>query len=190
MSGVGQVTPAVRFEGANGITLHIVSGGYDGESYPSSRIRKGLTMSCGAVDLSEEGVGFGVPVLKQPRETIFPGTLRVTAASGSSVAVAEYDMNLVERLSLRTRPSLVSAAVNAVREPLALLHRRYPFLRRLLTGISNLMRAAFAIRTTFERRESLGTIRVTYRFDAAAAKVRVHVEAADLAAEIVPSSLS
>jgi hypothetical protein len=183
MSGVVEEPTAVRFEAANGITLCIATRGPDGVRYPSSRIRKGLTMSCGAIDLSEEGVGFGVPVLKQPRETIFPGILRVTAGSETSVLVAEYDMNLVERLTLRKRPSLAGIALNAVREPLATLHRRFPALRRVLTGISNAMRAALGIRTTFEQTESRGVIRMTYRFDAAAGKVQVLMEAHDLAVE-------
>ncbi len=140
-------------------------------------------MSCGGVDLSEEGVGFGVPVLKQPRETIFPGNMRLTTSSPGSVVEAEYDMNLVERLSLRTRPSLVSVALNAVREPLALLHRRYPFFRGLMSDISNAMRAAFGIRTTFERAKSRGIIRVTHRFDAAAGILHVRMEAHCLAVD-------
>jgi hypothetical protein len=92
-------------------------------------------------------------------------------------------MNLVERLALPTRRSLVSAALNAVREPLASLHRRYRVLRRVLTGISNAMRAALGIRTTFEHARSLGIIRVTYRLDASAGRVSVRVEARDLAVE-------
>ncbi len=184
--GVREEKPAVLFEATNGITLRIATREHDGKGYPSGMIRKGLTISRGPVDLSEEGVGFGVPVLKQPRETIFPGTLRVAATCGGSVAVAEYEMDLVERLSLRTRRSLVSAVLNAVREPLALLHRRYPLLRNALSGVSNTMRSAFGIRTTFVHTESLGCIRVTYRFEAARGKVRVHVEAPDFSAEKRP----
>jgi len=153
----------------------------DGGEYPSSMIRKGLTMSFGGLELCEEGVGFGVPVLKEPWETIFPGGLRVR--TGPSVAVVEYEMNLVERLSLPTRRSLPAALLNALREPLALLHRRLPVLRKPLTGISNFLRALFGIRTTFERAPSRGTIRVTYRLDEATGKVSVHVETHDISTE-------
>jgi hypothetical protein len=174
-------SPAAHFNAAGGITLRIAARERDGGEYPSSTIPKGLTMSFGGVELSEEGVGFGVPVLKQPRETIFPGNLRIR--TGPSVAVAEYEMNLVERLSLRTRRSLPSMVLNALREPLAFLHRRLPVLRGPLTGFSNVMRAAFGIRTTFEHAPSRGIIRVTYRYDAEAEKVGVRMEAHDLAAE-------
>jgi hypothetical protein len=174
-------SPAVCFDAPGGITLHIAERGHDEAEYPSSMIRKGLTMSLDGVDLCEEGVGFGVPVLKQARETIFPGTLHVRAEA--SAAVAEYDMDLVERLTLPAPRSFVSVALNAMREPLALLHRRYPVLRRALTGISNAMRSAFGIRTTFEHARSLGTIRVTYRFNASAGEVTVSVEVHGLAAE-------
>ena len=140
-------------------------------------------MGFGSVDLVEEGVGFGVPVLKMPRETIFPRSLRVTAGPDASAATAEYDMDLVERLSVRTRLALVNTALNVVREPLALLHRRYPALRGVFAGISNSMRAAFGIRTVFEHATSRGTIRVTYRVDAAGGELNVRMEARNLATQ-------
>jgi len=43
------------------------------ENYPSCRIQKGLILVHDNKDLSEEGVGFGVPVLKFGQKTIFPG---------------------------------------------------------------------------------------------------------------------
>jgi hypothetical protein len=179
MSDFDGAPPAACFQAAGGISLCIASCGVTG--YPTSMVRKGLTMSLGSVDLSEEGVGFGVPVLKKQRETIFPGDVRITAETGGA-AVAEFDMNLVERLSLRTHPPLVSAVLNAVKEPIALLHRRYPVVRGALTRVSNAMRAGFGIRTTFERTGSLGTIRVTYRIDAAG-EVQVRMEAGGLHVE-------
>ena len=48
-------------------------------SYPASRIQKGLVLGLKDRDLSEEGVGFGVPVLKFGLESIFPGSWRMSA---------------------------------------------------------------------------------------------------------------
>ncbi len=164
-----------------GITLCIRSHGRHGGLYPSSGIPKGLTVSCGGIDLSEEGVGFGVPVLKQPRETIFPGSSRVTCTIQETTVVAvEYDMNLVERLSTQKRCSLAHVALNAVREPLALLHRRYPIVRNAFSAISRALHAALGIRTTFELIESFGIVRVTYTIDTSTGNVRVHMDARDL----------
>lgn len=165
------------FEAPGGVTLSLPPPRVDAAGYPTSRICRGLIMSAGTVDLSEEGVGFGVPVVKEHRETVFPGTLRVRNLGGS--LLAEYHMNLVERLSLRSR-SRVGAALNLVREPLALLHRRYPLLRGALTLISNVMRAAFGIRTQFQSTSSRGIIKVTYCFDTAAGRLRVRVDAQGL----------
>ena len=41
--------------------------------FPTSRIQKGLILELGNRDVSEEGVGFGLPVLKLGRQPIFPG---------------------------------------------------------------------------------------------------------------------
>ena len=81
--------------GAHGSAGHARAGGY-----PVARLQRGLLLRHNADDLIEEGVGFGVPVLKRGAQTIFPGgmELRLNAEAPWS-ATATFEMNLVERLT-------------------------------------------------------------------------------------------
>lgn len=106
------------------------AGARDGR-YPAARLQRGLLLVCPGRDLAEEGVGFGVPVLKRGAQTVFAGALdlrqggapggegmpRDEAATGAEgapgseaapgrngadwQATAIFEMNLVERLATR-----------------------------------------------------------------------------------------
>ena len=52
------------------------AGAHDGR-YPAARLQKGLLLVCPGRDLAEEGVGFGVPVLKRGAQTVFPGAMEL-----------------------------------------------------------------------------------------------------------------
>ena len=93
--------------------------------YPAARLQRGLLLVCPGRDLAEEGVGFGVPVLKRGAQTVFAGALELRqggapgdegapgaegmpgdeAAPGRDgaawQATAVFEMNLVERLAAR-----------------------------------------------------------------------------------------
>src|ERR1019366_4418908 len=47
---------------------------HDGR-YPAARLQRGLLLVCPGRDLAEEGVGFGVPILKRGAQTVFPGAM-------------------------------------------------------------------------------------------------------------------
>ena len=51
--------------------------------FPTSRLRTGLALWDGGSDLSEEGVGFGVPVLTMGTRAVFPGHVRLVVATTS-----------------------------------------------------------------------------------------------------------
>jgi hypothetical protein len=100
------------------------AGAHDGH-YPAARLQRGLLLVCPGRDLAEEGVGFGVPILKRGAQTVFPGAMELRqggapggegttgaegapgseAASGRNgadwQATAIFEMNLVERLAAR-----------------------------------------------------------------------------------------
>jgi hypothetical protein len=56
----------------NGAYLKTVEAGAG--SFPASRIQKGLVLGFENRDLSEEDVGFGLPVLNIGSESVFPGS--------------------------------------------------------------------------------------------------------------------
>jgi hypothetical protein len=88
------------------------AGARDGR-YPAARLQRGLLLVCPGRDLAEEGVGFGVPVLKRGAQTVFAGAMELgqggapggEAAPGRNgadwQATAIFEMNLVERLATR-----------------------------------------------------------------------------------------
>jgi hypothetical protein len=94
------------------------AGAHDGR-YPAARLQRGLLLVCPGRDLAEEGVGFGVPVLKRGAQTVFAGAMELRqggapggegtpggeAAPGRNgadwQATAVFEMNLVERLAAR-----------------------------------------------------------------------------------------
>ena len=134
-----------------------------GPAYPTRRLQRGLLLFDEGQDLSEEGVGFGVPVLKRGVQTVFPGSMELTVTSEGPQweVTASYRMELVERLTARggapVRPRLVYAA----KDSLAAVHRRVPGLRRPLTATSNAVRRRLGWATTYEPAGLVATVPVT-----------------------------
>jgi len=85
----------------DGIALQIASGLNGGTAYPSARIQKGLVLFCDGQDLSEEAVGFGVPILKRGLQSIFPGEVELYLPETSSPGKfkARYKLNLEEKIA-------------------------------------------------------------------------------------------
>ena len=149
-----------------------------GAGYPTARLQKGLLLLHEGRDLAEEGVGFGVPVLKQGALTIFPGSVRLAERRDGTdrVIVAAFAMNLVERLVGAYGRSPTSSSFYAVRDLLAALHRRLPAVRGLLTALSNAVRRRRGWVTSFEETTTRATLDVTYTIDGDSARIHVAVD--------------
>jgi hypothetical protein len=161
-----------------------VSGGgrEDDGGYPTCRLQKGLLLRRGSADLAEEGVGFGVPILKRGIVTIFPGDVELAGRRDGAVWVitAEFQMNLVERLATPDGKSVKPASLYAAKNALAALHRSVPPLRGPLTATSNALRRRFGWVTTFEKAGATTSVRVTYRIDGEEGWIGVAVDTAGL----------
>ena len=145
------------------------------DDYPTARLQKGLLLVDAGESLAEEGVGFGVPILKRGVHTVFPGYVDVTCRRDGSIweVTATYRMDLVERLA-RSRglnePEAAGAdgrlmqsrALNAAKDSLAALHRRVPRLRGPLTATSAALRRTFGWVTAYEETASCGAVAVTH----------------------------
>lgn len=146
-----------------------VEGGYP------CKLQKGLLLACGEKDLSEEGTGFGVPVLKLGHEAIFPGNARITTAKYGDVTIVgiDYDLNLVERMSLKGK-RIDSRAFYRIKECFSSLHRIHPELRKMLTLASSNLRHVLGLETNFEEAASYGTVHVLYTIKGEEIRVSVN----------------
>lgn len=133
-------------------------------TYPTGQLQRGLVLFDDGRDLSEEGVGFGVPVLKLGLETVFPGGLDLAVADQGPdwEVTATYRLDLVERLTRRRGSAVRPRLVYATRDALAAAHRRVPALRRPLTAASNAIRLRLGWTTTFVPAGLIATVPVTY----------------------------
>ncbi len=150
-----------------GISLLVREPEREIDDYPSCRIQKGLILVHDNKDLSEEGVGFGVPVLKFGQKTIFPGNGCVTIRKDEDRTFIniDYDLNLAEMIYIKGR-RIESKIFYKIIESLSRLHRKYPFSRKLLMRGSIAVRRAFAIETRFEETAPAGSIKVEYNIGA------------------------
>ncbi len=146
--------------------------------YPTDCVGKGLTLEVNGTDLAEEGVGFGVPIVKQGLQAVFPGPARVVLRDpGRQYLQVEYAIHLRERLALRGSSVLQSRPANFLKEIGGALHRAYPRARAGLNAVSRLARNAFGIRSVFEPGLCVGAVRLEYQFDPARHEVRMTMDA-------------
>jgi hypothetical protein len=152
------IPPLIRIEMPLGICLHIKNPEIEPVDYPACRIQKGLVLVHKNRDLSEEGIGFAVPVLKFGHETIFPGNACVTTGKNGDISVVkiDYDMNLVERMAVKSRKRIDSKTFYKIKEYFSWLHRKYPLVRGILVSSSNSLRRTCDIETIFEKNTSAG----------------------------------
>jgi hypothetical protein len=165
------------------LSLQIADHATGAEDFPTGRLPKGLLLFHGSQGLAEEGVGFGVPILKRGIETIFPGGMELTWQQAGPVwgVTAAFEMNLVERLARSDGGSLDSKSLNAARNSLAALHRRSPRWRGPLTVTSTALRRTFGWVTIFEETESSTKLKVTYAVNGDEGRIAVAIDGTALA---------
>jgi hypothetical protein len=124
-----------------GISLLIREPDREKQKFPSCRIQNGLVLFHGNIDLSEEGVGFGVPILKFGMRTIFPGSGCIESKKDvDKIRVKiDYDFNLAETIVFKGR-RIEGRTLYKIKESLSWLHRKYPFSRKFLMQGSNAIR--------------------------------------------------
>ncbi len=170
----------------DGLSLSVSGRSGDAGDYPTDRLQKGLLLSNGPEELAEEGVGFGVPILKRGAQTVFPGKAELDwRRDGVRWEVhAVFTMELVERLAKPGGASLQSGVLYAAKDALAALHRRVPPLRGPLAAASASVRRLFGWVTTYERAQVSAKMKVTYTIDGEDGKVTVAVDTTGLPPDV------
>ena len=145
-----------------GICLVMPSSNQD--CYPTSRIQKGLVLLCDGQDLSEEGVGFGVPVLKIGQGEVFPGSClwKVELKGDCATIEAEYSMNLVGRMAVGGR-RIDCRTFYRAREWLASQYRRHPELRKGILYGAELSRMVMSMKDAFVEVPTVGSVKTVYK---------------------------
>ena len=175
----------VRIEMTAGMCLLIKNPEIEQGDYPASRIQKGLVLVYENRDLSEEGIGFAVPVLRFGHETVFPGNARVTTEKDGDTTVVniDYDMNMVERMMVKSRTRINSKAFYKIKEYFSGLHREYPQLRRFFVQSSNSLRRACGVETKFENSASAGIVSMVNIVEARKGTIHVSVDMSNVKKE-------
>jgi len=163
---------------SSGITLMIASRLMNGKAYPTAAIKKGLVMIYEGQELCEEAVGFGVPILKRGLQAIFPGAVELSplAEDQSSGIRARFEMNLMERIKKSGSTTLSNPILYAGKNVMAAVIRQLPFMRGVLTGLSNRMRSSFAWETIYEPSGLSTYVTLAYTLDTQTGRIRVELE--------------
>lgn len=164
-----------------GMGLQIASGLDRASPYPTGKMQKGLVLLYEGQDLSEEAVGFGVPILKRGLQTVFPGEVDLYLHGGNAPikVSARYKLNLEERISRNGNGSLRSRLVYTGKNSLAAIIRQIPFMRKPLTMTSNLLRSKLEWETTYEPGEFFTYIVLTYTIDEINNRIKVELMGGD-----------
>jgi hypothetical protein len=176
----------IRLPVLQGLSLTIDDAPPAGGRYATSRLQRGWLLRDGDLDLAEEAVGFGVPVLKRGLETIFPGAVTLDHAQRGGVhsITARFELNLVERFSRPADGVLQNRFFYAVKDLLAATMRRVPPTRGPLTAASSGLRRCFGWETTYAEAGFGSELTVVYTAEPAAGRLVVETDTASLRPDI------
>jgi hypothetical protein len=134
--------------------------------YPTSSLKKGLVMIYQGQDLAEEAVGFGVPVIKQGLQTIFPGNIELDFLHRGStwVVTATYTINLIEKIARLGTERFTNKCIYTIKNFLAAFIRQFPPTRGFLTSLSNRLRRLFGWETTYGKAAFSTQVKMIYYF--------------------------
>lgn len=154
--------------------------------YPTAFLQKGLILLDRGQELDEEGVGFGVPLLKRGLNTIFPGSVELTTQQEGStfVILAKFRLNLEEKISTGKTEVVKNRLLYIVKNLLAAMIRRLPILRRLLTSTSSRLRKIFNWETTYSLSDFSDVIEIEYSISVGTGQIAVKVDASNIRPDI------
>ena len=171
----------------HGVALTITDRTNGKGAYATSSLPKGLLLVSNGLELTEEAVGFGFPVVKRGLQALFPGKIELEVDQQGSIwtVQAVYVLNQVDKISGPRDAIVDNKLLNAVRNLLAAAIRGLPAVRRPLTNVSNRLRRAFNWEITFSDAGFSTEVKVRYIIDAEMGKVGIEIDTSSL-----PSGIS
>ena len=154
--------------------------------YATSRLQRGLLLFDGETPLAEEAVGFGVPVLKQGLQTIFPGSAQVEQGLDGTTYLlrVRYALNRVERFARGPEEAVGNRIFYAAKDLLAATMRHMPPARRPLTAASSGLRQIFGWKTAYVDAGFDVGVNVDYAIESATGRILIELDCGGLPREI------
>ena len=176
--------PLARIDLGDNLSLLFENSRSELEGYPNNRIRKGLIISYGNNKLCEEGVGFGVPIIKTRSETIFPGDSQINLIQNSDIFIlsVNYNLNLVNRMKILGR-RIDSETFYRIKEWFSSVHREHAALRGIGANFSNVLRRLCGIRNFLEVIPSSSTAQVNYTVNVTRKTIQIDVDLSSIKIE-------
>jgi hypothetical protein len=127
-------------------------------------LQKGLVLLWNGHELIEEGVGFGVPVVKYTDKTFFSGNAQVSIQKNGSewTLTKAFALDMVSIKKFGNASYIDDKAYSIVRKKFQMLYLKHRNLNSLFNKIME-MRELLNIKTEFLTVKPRGTIVVTYR---------------------------
>lgn len=154
--------------------------------FPASRIQKGLILGLGDRDLDEEGVGFGLPVLKLGLQPVFPGSWRMSAVEENGLCLirADFEMNLRVRMARRER-IIENALFCLAWENFSRMHRICPPLRGWISTSSRALKEKLDLWEVFSKGRTHCFIRASYLIHSSGIDVELVFPGVDGCTELI-----
>ncbi len=165
-----------------GLSVKIGDIAANGKDFPTARLQKGFILLDQGLDLAEEAVGFGVPVLKRGLQTIFPGAAELAwNRTGSTWNItAVFKLNLVEKISKGGKENVENTLLYATKNILAAMIRWLPWSRKVLTGISSNLRRIFNWETAYAEAGFSTELQLIYTVEPQAGKITIEIDTSRL----------
>jgi len=171
---------------ARGVALKIADRPQERGDYATSSLPKGFLLVADGLDLAEEAVGFGFPVVKRGLQTLFPGRIDLTVEQQGPIwsVQAVYTLNRVEKISRAGTKTVENRLLYAIKNFMAEVIRRLPAFRGLLTAISSKLREMFHWETMYANSGFSTEVKVLYTLEQETGKVLIEIDTTALPPDI------
>lgn len=126
-----------------------------------------MVLELGDRDLSEEGVGFGLPVIKLGLQPVFPGSWSMVVGKdkGNFLINADFEMNL--KAGVASRGKIIDQSLlYLARDTFSKIHREHPRFRNWISVSSRMLKKKLDLEEIFTEVPNVGFVRASYLISA------------------------